>query len=151
MRAYWLPKHWPLGNVGAELSVDDLKEQGIELQYVSPDDDGRERAITYGSNHGYVSSDVVLLNESSAMLDAFSVEHHHATDEVRWVLDGTGVFDIRSLDDKWIRIRVVAGDFLVLPAKRWHLFLLDRKIRVTRLFGQDENWKAELRHPNTPQ
>lgn len=152
MKAYWLPQHWPLGVLGRDLTVGELHDQGIEIRSIMPTAEGHQAVAEFAQSHGYVASDEVALDEDDVQpgaLDIFSQEHRHTTDEVRWVLEGSGIFDVRGLNDQWIRIRVTAGDLLVLPARRWHLFILDRKIKVKRLFGQHESWNAEYRHSNT--
>jgi 1,2-dihydroxy-3-keto-5-methylthiopentene dioxygenase len=50
-------------------------------------------------------------------------EHCHLDDEVRVLLEGQAVYDIRGTDEQWLRIWVAAGDLVVLPPKRYHRFL----------------------------
>jgi 1,2-dihydroxy-3-keto-5-methylthiopentene dioxygenase len=51
-------------------------------------------------------------------------EHCHLDDEVRLLLEGQGLYDIRARDDQWLRIWVRPGDLVVVPARRYHRFLV---------------------------
>lgn len=63
------------------------------------------------------------------------------------MLEGDGIFDIRSRDDRWMRVVVEVGDLIVVPAKRHHRFLLtDKKdIRCVRLFKDASGWVPHYR------
>lgn len=100
---------------------------------------------------GYLAQDIIELRPDTPNLqvlcDKFKDEHLHRDDEVRFVLAGEGIFDIRSADDRWMRVKVEAGDLIVVPADLYHrFFLTDRQeIRCVRLFKDASGWVPEYR------
>lgn len=100
---------------------------------------------------GYRTRDEVRLSPTTEGLDAilakFDREHLHTDDEVRYVLEGEGIFDIRARDDRWMRVVVGPGDLIVVPRNRHHRFFLgpDRTIRAIRLFEDQAGWVPHYR------
>jgi 1,2-dihydroxy-3-keto-5-methylthiopentene dioxygenase len=104
---------------------------------------------------GYGTQDEVSLSPATPNLDVvlkkFDDEHTHDDDEVRFVLEGAGVFDIRASDDRWLRIVVEPGDLIVVPAGKNHRFELTEQqhIHCVRLFKDPAGWVPRYR-PSSP-
>ena len=76
------------------------------------------------------------------MLEKFNKEHTHTEDEVRFILQGSGVFHINPGDRPVFGIEVHAGDLISVPLGTRHWFDLcgDRRIRAIRLFQDTSGW-----------
>jgi len=85
----------------------------------------------------YQYADIVVV---SGYAEKFYIEHLHAAgDEVRYVIDGTGYFDIRDVNDEWVRMHARAGDFVEFPSGIEHRFAVDDNlyIQAMRLYPGD--------------
>ena len=83
------------------------------------------------------------LPEYEKKLAAFFEEHIHDDDEVRYILDGAGYFDVRAKDQKgWIRVKCVGGQCITLPKGMYHRFTLDstESAQAMRLFVGEPIW-----------
>src|SRR6184192_137440 len=95
---------------------------------------------------GYVTADVINVNPQTPGLDAmlakFCREHWHDEDEVRFVVQGRGVFHVHPKDSPVVAIEVEPGDLIRVPRGTLHWFDLctDRQIRCIRLFQDPTGW-----------
>ena len=95
---------------------------------------------------GYVTADVIDVSPATpgldAMLNRFNSEHWHDEDEVRFILEGRGLFHIHPRQGKVVSITVEAGDLLRVPRGTWHWFDLcqEKRIRAIRLFQDTSGW-----------
>jgi len=141
MRAY------PLERPEQPIGADDLAIRGVLSWRVPRDEAARAATIeAIKQEHGYVDEDFIELGMETPNLDVicakFDKEHYHTEDEVRFVVAGAGIFDVRDESDEWIRIEVVEGDIIVIPARTHHRFYLtgEKHIRCMRLFANHDGW-----------
>ena len=139
MRAYLLDQP------NRSFAADDLRKFGV-LHWRLPLAGSEAEIARIKSNRGYVDQDEVSLSKETPNLEAicakFDKEHYHTLDEVRFVVDGEGIFDVRNQKDQWVRIEVDKGDLIIIPANTYHRFFLrdSKKIRCVRLFLNNEGW-----------
>ena len=126
----WTPKHSIDADAPAEAvlsayaeEIDGLKAQG-----------------------GYRTADVIDVKPGTPNLDAmlakFNREHWHDEDEVRFIIEGRGLFHIHPTGEAVFAIEVEAGDLIRVPRGTHHWFDLcgDRRIRAIRLFQDVSGW-----------
>jgi len=133
-----------------EVSLSRLAELGVLYWRIECDTwENSKKLSEIRLDRGYKNHDIVNITRETLpnydeKLKIFFSEHLHEDEEIRFVLDGTGYFDIRDETDKWIRIAVEKGDMIVLPAGMYHRFTLDTKnyIKALRLFQDAPKWIA---------
>ena len=98
------------------------------------------------TQEGYVTADVIDVSPATpgldAMLKKFNSEHWHDEDEVRFIIEGRGLFHIRPRQGPVVSITVEAGDLIRVPRGTLHWFDLcgERRIRAIRLFQDASGW-----------
>ena len=137
---------------GTPISAARLTEEGVLNEQLSLEPSAYQPKMDeLKDERGYIEQDQVELRPETPHLDAicrkFDDEHLHDEDEVRFVLEGEGIFDIRSGDDRWMRVKVEAGDLIVVPKDRYHRFELteQKTIRCVRLFQDTSGWVPKYR------
>jgi 1,2-dihydroxy-3-keto-5-methylthiopentene dioxygenase len=106
---------------------------------------------------GYVTADVIDIQPDTpnldVMLQKFNKEHWHDEDEVRFTIEGHGLFHINPQSSSVVAIEVEAGDLLTVPKGTLHWFDLcgDRRIRAIRLFQDPGGWTPHYTHSGIEQ
>jgi 1,2-dihydroxy-3-keto-5-methylthiopentene dioxygenase len=140
--------HWPIeltATVGPLLAAETLSDGQKEDLLRALDDRFNEQRAKYG----YQSRDLVVLHPQvpklDEMLKIFDKCHRHADDEVRYVVDGSGIFGFVMPDQSQIQLTVEREEFIRVPAGTEHWFVLDqkRRIKTVRYFATKEGWAAQ--------
>jgi 1,2-dihydroxy-3-keto-5-methylthiopentene dioxygenase len=98
---------------------------------------------------GYTTADVIDVSPATPNLDTmlakFSREHWHNEDEVRFIVEGRGLFHISPPGGPVFAIEVEAGDLIRVPRGTHHWFDLcaERRIRAIRLFQDVSGWTPQ--------
>ena len=112
-----------------------------------PKDAVDERLVRLRDDRGYSYADIITVHpdtlpEYEKKVASFFEEHIHDAEEIRYVLGGSGFFDIRDKQDRWVRIHVRKGDLITLPEGSYHRFTVDKDdiIHAMRLFIGQPVW-----------
>ena len=134
-------------------SPQQLRDLGVLYWKVAPGTErGRKRLDAIKEVRGYSYEDTIdvcpeKLENYEVKIKCFYEEHVHTDEEIRYVVSGSGFFDVRDAEDRWIRIHTKVGDLVVLPEGIYHRFTLDEgnKIVANRLFVGEPVWKPHNR------
>uniref|UniRef100_A0A7N0TT34 Acireductone dioxygenase n=1 Tax=Kalanchoe fedtschenkoi TaxID=63787 RepID=A0A7N0TT34_KALFE len=132
------------------VSPDQLAELGVLYWNLNPKDYENDAELQkIREDRGYNYTDMLDLcpektENYEEKLNNFFTEHIHGDEEIRYCLTGSGYFDVRDKDDRWIRIWIKEGDLIILPAGIYHRFTLDTSnyIKLMRLFKGEPVWTA---------
>mmetsp|Transcript_1825 Transcript_1825/g.2624 ORF Transcript_1825/g.2624 Transcript_1825/m.2624 type:complete len:225 (+) Transcript_1825:82-756(+) len=96
---------------------------------------------------GYSYADIITVHPDTLpgyhdKVKSFFEEHIHDAEEIRYIVGGSGFFDVRDKKDRWIRIHVKMGDLITLPEGIYHRFTTDQNdiIHAMRLFIGQPVW-----------
>ncbi|EFN58452.1 hypothetical protein CHLNCDRAFT_48525 [Chlorella variabilis] len=114
--------------------------------------DGDPRLAAIRKARGYSYEDCVTITPEALpgyedKIRSFYQEHLHTDEEIRYILDGSGYFDVRDLEDRWVRIWCRKGALLVIPEGIYHRFTLDTSnhVKALRLFVGVPVWTPHNR------
>jgi 1,2-dihydroxy-3-keto-5-methylthiopentene dioxygenase len=104
-----------------------------------------EQVAALKERGGYVTADVIDVKADTPNLDTmlakFNREHWHDEDEVRFIIEGRGLFHIHARDGVFV-LEVGKGDLIRVPRGTHHWFDLcvEKRIRAIRLFQDVSGW-----------
>jgi 1,2-dihydroxy-3-keto-5-methylthiopentene dioxygenase len=133
-------------------NIEKLNE-GLRDHYALTEDEKAEILTTFkeeiediSERRGYQSWDVISLSEKTPNLEEllknFQQEHHHTDDEVRFIVNGHGVFVIQGNDGDFFEVHLNPGDLISVPENIRHYFTLsdNKKVVAVRIFVTQEGW-----------
>ncbi|CEP16605.1 hypothetical protein [Parasitella parasitica] len=129
---------------GIEKSQKDLEKVGVLYWHIDSTDEIDEIA----KKRGYKNRDTITVScdamgpSYEEKVKSFFAEHLHEDEEIRYILDGSGYFDVRDQQDVWIRIYMEKEDMIILPSGIYHRFTTDENnyIKAMRLFKEEPQW-----------
>jgi 1,2-dihydroxy-3-keto-5-methylthiopentene dioxygenase len=127
--------------------------EGLRDQYALTEEDKAEILSTFkdeiediSERRGYQAWDVISLSERTPNLEEllrnFQQEHHHTDDEVRFIVNGHGVFVIQGSNGDFFEVHLNPGDLISVPENFRHYFTLseDKQVVAVRIFVTQEGW-----------
>jgi 1,2-dihydroxy-3-keto-5-methylthiopentene dioxygenase len=134
--------HWPVPeNSNEYCAKETLSDEEKERLLMTVN----ERFEYLKREHGYTTRDLVVLHPAvpgiEAMLAKFDKVHYHTDEEVRYIVDGSGVFGF-SLNGEKFLVKVFKSDYIYVPRNTHHWFTLDEKkrIKAVRYFVDMSGW-----------
>ena len=108
----------------------------------APEDVDRIASERSYKNRDEICVSPATLPNYEEKVKSFFHEHLHEDEEIRYIIEGGGYFDVRGKDDDWVRIALTQGDLVIMPAGIYHRFTTDEAnyTRAMRLFKQDPKW-----------
>ncbi|WP_016949113.1 acireductone dioxygenase [Anabaena sp. PCC 7108] len=140
--------HWTVANnpeIKGLLAQDSLNEQEKE-QVLKALDSYFEQLKQIA---GYTTRDLVVLHSGIPNLDGllakFEKIHTHADDEVRYIIDGEGIFGFVLPDDSQVELTVQPEEYINVPAGTEHWFYLTpvKRVKAVRYFITTEGWTPQ--------
>ncbi|CCK70639.1 acireductone dioxygenase (Ni2+-requiring) KNAG_0E03850 [Huiozyma naganishii CBS 8797] len=142
---------------GTPLTEGDLGKLGVFYKFcpTMPAVDELAAQRQYKNRDSVELSPESFHNDTEKMMQQLRIfyqEHLHDDEEIRYIVGGSGYFDLRHpKNEQWIRCEVHAGDLLVIPAGIYHRFTVttDNYIKAVRLFKDEPRWEAHNKSAET--
>ncbi|KAG9246381.1 1,2-dihydroxy-3-keto-5-methylthiopentene dioxygenase-like protein [Calycina marina] len=157
MRAYWYDNEAGVDqrephDSGRDIPVDYLAKLGVIYHRFEKENDVDDLAKA----RNYKNQDIITVSPEKMgdiyeeKVKSFFNEHLHEDEEIRYIRDGKGFFDVRSESDEWVRIQLEKDDLIILPAGIYHRFTTDSSnyIVAMRLFKEEPKWTPLNRGPD---
>ncbi|XP_053315859.1 acireductone dioxygenase [Spea bombifrons] len=130
------------------VTVQQLSELGVHSYKLDADNyESDPELAKIRKENNYTWMDIITIHKDTLpnyeqKLKIFYEEHLHLDDEIRYILEGSGYFDVRDKEERWIRIFMQKGDMITLPAGIYHRFTLDENnyVKAMRLFVGEPIW-----------
>jgi len=153
----------------AKVSVQEMRELGLGYWKMDaenytypiksipwdPKDATDPRLKALRDERGYSYADVLTIHPDhlpgfDTHVKNFFTEHIHDAEEIRYIVNGSGFFDVRDPLDRWVRVHVKKGDLMTLPEGIYHRFTCDETdyIHAMRMFIGVPCWTPINRFDN---
>lgn len=143
--------YWPLDKARQDL----LTKQSLESVEKEELLESVDHYFEYlKAKKGYQSRDLVVLHPDTenlaVLLNKFASCHTHDDDEVRYILDGEGVFGFVFPDGTQAELTVQAQEYINVPKNTEHWFHLtsSQRVKAVRYFVNTDGWVPV--YTNTP-
>lgn len=137
--------HWPIGDAPqlaqllAQPALSDAEKEQVLAQLDHYFQELQQQ-------QGYQSRDLIVLHPNvpglNDMLAKFDRCHTHDDDEVRYIVDGEGVFGFVFPEGDQAKLTLTQGEYINVPRDTEHWFHLTetKRIKAVRYFTNTEGW-----------
>jgi len=144
-------RHWPVNPEAAALLAKDALDADEKEQVLVAHD---RYFNQLKESDGYQTRDLIVLHAGIPGLDGilakFDKIHTHDDDEVRYIVEGEGIFGFVFPDGGQATLTIQPGEYINVPKDTEHWFEVTdaRRIKAVRYFTSTEGWVP--RYTGTP-
>ena len=98
------------------------------------------------NEESYQHRDLIVLHpdipQLPTLLQTFATIHTHDDDEVRYIVEGEGIFGFVLPDESQLLLTITAGAYINVPKNTEHWFILtpQQRIKALRYFTSTDGW-----------